>query len=711
MATPINTTAACSSKLSRLSALDGGDCLGDSRLILNDNFINIAGDLCSLYLVTSALSARPTATVTASSFLVNDSTTVDFSINTNTTNTHIFSASIIDSSLGTIKLGQDITTFGKQLLTSSNVTLSSLSDVQFTSLALNNVIQWDGSKWRNTILTGITGELTDGDKGDITVSNIGTLWQINPDTITNTELALNAVLTENLSYWAVQTDKIADDAVATAKLSANAVTTSKIANFAVSDLKLADNAVTTSKILTSAVTNAKLADMDALTIKGNPTNAAAAPVDITAASNDTVLVRVANALSFGQVPNSATTATSAATTNTIVLRNTSGNFSANQIFASEVSATTFRGDLIGNASTATTAVSALSAGRAVLANRAFTADVSLSALSADRSVFAQIANEAYTAGYALEAELGRKLYLHNVNINGEITGTTTSNFSGSPININTATNSTIITNRSLKSSLSATDLFLIHDTQSNDLRKLTASALQNYTGTSYFRATEVYTNNLTTMSVAYLYGDNTVTAPNTCPTANGTTLAGSGTPTNIWRNFNRIDYPNQTWAEIKKLVNGIVTNPSQIHPVNQPVSQPIPETSKFIQLQPGIYDIEAAAAITGGLQHNVILITFNPLLTNPTFTTIAVGTLLNNDPDAIISGTLSTVSGRFRFSATTGVALIHIYKNTVNDARKILIGGQNYGTIPTWLSALMPYVATAEINIYRVTPDATATFL
>jgi hypothetical protein len=480
MATPISTTAACSSKLSRLSALDGGDCLGDSRLVLNDNFINIAGDLCSLYLLTSALSARPTATITTSSFLVNDSTTIDFSVNTNTTNTHIFSASVFDSSLGTIKLGQDITTFGKRLLTSSSIALSSLSDVQFTSLALNNIIQWNGSKWTNTTLAGVTGNLTDGDKGDITVSNIGTLWQINPDTITNTELASAAVLAENISFWAVQTDKIADNAVTTAKLSANAVTTSKIDNSAVTDVKIATDAITTNKILAGAVTNSKLANMGALTIKGNPTNATDVPIDISATTNDTVLVRVANALSFGQVPNSATTATSAATTNTIVLRNTSGNFSANQIFASEVSATTFRGNLIGNASTATTAISALSAERAVLANKAFTADVSLSALSADRSVFAQVANEAYTAGYALEAGLGRKLYLHNININGETTGTTTSVFSGSPINISTTASPTIITNRNSKTSLSNNDEFLIYDTSGTSLKKITAELMRNY---------------------------------------------------------------------------------------------------------------------------------------------------------------------------------------------------------------------------------------
>ena len=63
-----------------------------------------------------------------------------------------------------------------------------------------------------------TGTRTDGAHGDITVSNGGVDWQINPDTITGVELADNAVATANIADGAVTTPKLADDAVTFAKL-------------------------------------------------------------------------------------------------------------------------------------------------------------------------------------------------------------------------------------------------------------------------------------------------------------------------------------------------------------------------------------------------------------------------------------------------------------------------------------------------------------
>ncbi len=95
------------------------------------------------------------------------------------------------------------------------------------------------------------GAVTDGDKGDITVSGSGSVWSID------------------------------NDAVTTAKIAAAAVDATKIASNAVIAVKIAASAVTNTKIGGGAVSNAKLADAPANTIKGNNTGAAAAPSDLT----------------------------------------------------------------------------------------------------------------------------------------------------------------------------------------------------------------------------------------------------------------------------------------------------------------------------------------------------------------------------------------------------------------------------------------------
>ncbi len=86
---------------------------------------------------------------------------------------------------------------------------------------------------------GVSAGITDGDKGDITVSSSGTVWNIDAGVVTATELA--------------------------------------------------SDAVTTGKILNSNVTLAKIANIADVTILGNNTGGAAAPVALTASQVRTLL--------------------------------------------------------------------------------------------------------------------------------------------------------------------------------------------------------------------------------------------------------------------------------------------------------------------------------------------------------------------------------------------------------------------------------------
>lgn len=117
---------------------------------------------------------------------------------------------------------------------------------------------YNGSGW-NVIL-----QLSLGDSGVISSSNIGT------GTIVNSNIANNTI---DISQKAV------DLSVTTSKINNLAVTTSKINDLAVTDSKIAN--VNGSKIVDGTVTNNKLANVPAYSVIGNNTGSPSTPSYIT----------------------------------------------------------------------------------------------------------------------------------------------------------------------------------------------------------------------------------------------------------------------------------------------------------------------------------------------------------------------------------------------------------------------------------------------
>lgn len=121
------------------------------------------------------------------------------------------------------------------LLLNAGKTGFTYSHVFRSNVALNHdagngtvgqVLQSDG----DGTTSWATGTLTDGDKGDVTVSVGGTVWNIDNNTITNAKMADNAIDTAEIVANAVTTAKIADSNVTTAKIADDNVTFAKLEN-------------------------------------------------------------------------------------------------------------------------------------------------------------------------------------------------------------------------------------------------------------------------------------------------------------------------------------------------------------------------------------------------------------------------------------------------------------------------------------------------
>lgn len=144
------------------------------------------------------------------------------------------------------------TTITANAIDSVKVAASGLSpsDIGPSGASVGQVMMYTANGWR----PATPSSLSDGDKGDITVSGSGATWNIDADAVGSGEIAADAVGASEIATDAVGAAEIAADAVGSSEIATDAVDAAEIAANAVGASELAATAVVAGSYTYSAIT-------------------------------------------------------------------------------------------------------------------------------------------------------------------------------------------------------------------------------------------------------------------------------------------------------------------------------------------------------------------------------------------------------------------------------------------------------------------------
>lgn len=223
--------AACNNVL----RIEQSEFLGSSLFKINTNNFNLDNGICELGKNLQDLNAL------LLSLSAKDSPTIDMSFSPAG---YFLSADVINNSLGTNKLGQDIPLTTKVFLT--GVKISSLIDTNITNVKNENALKWNGTKWINTSLTDLRGALrlyelfdvyidnnTLSDKDVLKYNNKTDRWE------NSLETGLSGVLDDNYEdinvtgggqIWNINPGKVSDYELKNLSVATSAISAQQITN-------------------------------------------------------------------------------------------------------------------------------------------------------------------------------------------------------------------------------------------------------------------------------------------------------------------------------------------------------------------------------------------------------------------------------------------------------------------------------------------------